>query len=626
MAVATQLAGCAPAAAYSGLTLAGGALVSVVAMAGILHQTRARRLRASQERQLWEAFAEATRGLSQLDETAVIVAALHGVRRLFGPDRAELVICRGSRRRRRRYRVGAATTPPASGFEPGSRVGSRVGSEVGSEVGFEVGHRVARRLVIGQLGAGEMLLDFRSARPLAPHQHHALSAYADAVASALHDASTRRRLRLLAANSGYEAVYDRLTGLLRRSSLLARGDAVLRRLAPTTPLGLAVFDVVGMGDVNGTLGTAAGDELLRTVARRLAGARAGSDLLGRLGDDEYALLMVGEPNPVGRTASITAALSAPAPVADVMIAVELHAGVCGQAAAGAEMAELLRRAEIALHQGKRSGQRVAGYDADTDSANVDRLVLLAELRDALATSDQIDIALQPVVDLDSGKPIAVEALVRWRHPRRGEVAPTAFIDVLERSDMVVGFTRYVLDLSLRYAAKWFARGLTLPVCVNVGARALLDTGLPGLVESRLAVHGLPADRLIVEITEQVMLADVTVAAGVIAALRLLGVRIYVDDFGTGSSSLAFLTQVPVDGLKIDRSFVEQMGDSAEAAAIVATTVDLAGQLGVLVVAEGVETAQQRSALRALGVGAAQGFLFYRPLSLDRLDAVLFGIE
>jgi len=228
------------------------------------------------------------------------------------------------------------------------------------------------------------------------------------------------------------------------------------------------------------------------------------------------------------------------------------------------------------------------------------------------------------VDLQTGEPIGAEALTRWRHPRRGLLQPAEFIGVVEHSDLASAFTLHVIDMALRLASGWASQGLHLPISVNLCARCTVNPDLPGLVAGRLAAHGVPARRLVLEITETVAMTEPGLAERVVTRLRELGVRVSVDDFGTGSASLSFLARFPVDEVKIDRTFIATMVDSPETAAIVRATVDLAHDLGMTVVAEGVERPEQRAALVELGVGAAQGFLFHRPLPPDELTPVLQG--
>jgi EAL domain-containing protein (putative c-di-GMP-specific phosphodiesterase class I) len=297
------------------------------------------------------------------------------------------------------------------------------------------------------------------------------------------------------------------------------------------------------------------------------------------------------------------------------------------AAAGAvDLTELLRRAGVAMTQAKRGGSSIAWYDPARDRASTDRLSLLAEAREALAVDDQFMLVMQPAVRLADGGVTGVEALTRWNHPRRGLLMPDDFVPVIEHSELLGPFTRYLLDRALAVAARWDAEGLDVPVAVNLSPRSLLDATLPGDVSALLARHDVRPDRLVLEITETVVMSELAVIDDVLSTLRDMGVQLAVDDFGTGYSSMTFLTRVTVNEVKVDREFVRRMVDSPEVAAIVRTTVDLAHRLGLRVVAEGVETAEQRVALTALGCTAAQGFLFYAPMTPDRVTEVLHELS
>jgi EAL domain-containing protein (putative c-di-GMP-specific phosphodiesterase class I) len=232
------------------------------------------------------------------------------------------------------------------------------------------------------------------------------------------------------------------------------------------------------------------------------------------------------------------------------------------------------------------------------------------------------LVLQPAVDLETTAPTGVEALTRWRHPRRGQLTPGDFIKTVEHSELLGPFTRYVLDLSLAAAAEWSAAGIDLPVSVNVSARSLLDPTLPAQIADLLRRHRLPAAQLVLEITESVAVSDEEIVDEVLGSLRAMGVQLSVDDFGTGYSSLSFITRIEVDELKVDRSFVDDMIESPAAEAVVRGAVELGARLGARVVAEGVETAEQRAALIALGCTSAQGYHFCRPLPAEKIVDVL----
>ncbi|MEW2383170.1 GGDEF domain-containing phosphodiesterase [Micromonospora sp. NPDC047707] len=582
----------------------------------LLQQTYRHRLRADQERRSWRAFAEATAALNQLDERGVASAAVSGALTLFQAELVDVDVARGDGRWRR-YRGDAG--------------GQIVEREVGVPDEAD-DHRLVRALTVGDTQVGHLRVRFPPSAPPGDRERDAVAAYGDALAAALHDAATHRELRLVTARSSYEAVHDALTGLVNRAAMLSRGDQALRQLAHDHPVALLLLDVNQFKEVNDTLGHAAGDQLLRLTANRLGALARGGDLLGRLGGDEFAVLLTSVPVIGDRAAPMAYALrqareiaerlAAPTEVAGVRMSVEVAVGVVVADAGTADMTELLRRADIAMYQAKEGGGSVAAYDSTRDAASTDQLALLAELREALATDDQLVLALQPAVDLATGAPTGVEALIRWRHPRRGWLSPHDFIRPVENSEQLGTFTRYVLDKALAVAAQWAREGLDVPISVNLSARSLLDPRLPAEIADALRRHQVPAHRLVLEITETVVMSELEVIDEVLATLRTMGVQLAVDDFGTGFSSLTFLTRIAVDELKVDRSFVIRMADSPEAAAIVRTTVGLAQELGLRVVAEGVETAEQRSALAALGCTAAQGYHFFKPMPADKIGAVL----
>ncbi|WP_431873716.1 putative bifunctional diguanylate cyclase/phosphodiesterase [Micromonospora marina] len=588
----------------------------------LLQQTYRHRLRADQERRTWRAFAEATAALNQLDERGVATAAVTGALTLFGAELAEVEVARGEGRWRR-YRA-----------DRGGQVRDR---EVEPSAGADAGeHELVRRLAVGSTEVGRLRVRFARSAPPSARERDGVAAFGDALAAALHDAATHRELRLVTARSSYDAVHDQLTGLLNRAALLAKGDQALRQRAHDHPVALLLLDVNQFKEVNDTLGHSAGDQLLRLTSNRLAALTRPGDLLGRLGGDEFALLLTSVPLVEDRTAPLAYALrqarevaerlAAPTEVAGVRMSVEVAVGVVVADAGAADLTELLRRADIAMYQAKEGGGSVAAYDSSRDAASTDHLALLAEMREALAADDQLVLALQPAVDLATGAPTGVEALIRWRHPRRGWLGPADFIRPVENSEQLGSFTRYVLDKALAVASGWARDGLDVPISVNLSARSLLDPRLPAEIEEALRRHQVPPHRLVLEITETVVMSELEVIDEVLATLRAMGVQLAVDDFGTGFSSLTFLTRIAVDELKVDRSFVLRMADSPEAAAIVRTTVGLAHELGLRVVAEGVETAEQRTALAELGCTAAQGYHFFKPMPADKIAAVLGSLR
>ena len=594
----------------------------------LLQQTYCHRLRADDERRTWRTFADATGALNQLDERNVARAGVRGALALFSAERVYVDVARADGQWRR-YRADA-NGPVTDHDIPPAR-------------GEQRDHELVRSLVVGAVRVGELRVRFpRSVRP-DPRDRDALSAYGDALGAALHDAATHRELRMLTARSYYDAVHDTLTNLANRTAMLTRGDLALHQLGHEHPVALLLLDINHFKEVNDTLVHAAGDELLQVTASRLEMLTRQDELLGRLGGDEFALLITALPvlaepggpggDPVGpmaavqrRAREIVELLAAPIEVAGVRMSVEVSVGVVIAGAGTVDMTELLRRADIAMYQAKHGGGSVACYDSTRDAASTDQLALLAELREALRAEDQLVLALQPAVDLATGEPTGVEALIRWRHPRRGRLSPTDFVRAVEGSDLLGAFTRYVVDKALAVAADWARHGLDIPISINLSARSLLDPKLPAEVADLLRRHQVPAHRLVLEITETVVMSELEVIDEVLGELRAMGVQLAVDDFGTGFSSLTFLTRISVDELKVDRSFVMRMAESPEAAAIVRTTVDLGRELGLRVVAEGVETADQRAVLTELGCTAAQGYHFFKPMPSDKIVHVLRSLR
>ncbi|MDG4836790.1 bifunctional diguanylate cyclase/phosphodiesterase [Micromonospora sp. WMMD967] len=588
----------------------------------LLQQTYRYRLRSDLERRTWRAFAEATAALNQLDERGVASAAVTGALTLFNAELVDVDVARADGRWHR-YRGDASgqtadrETDPPEETEPDE-------------------HELIRELSVGAAPVGRLRVRFPRSAPPAARERDAVAAFGDALAAALHDAATHRELRLVTARSSYEAVHDPLTGLVNRAAMLGKGDQSLRQLAHDHPVALLLLDINQFKEVNDTLGHAAGDQLLRLTANRLDTLVRPGDLLGRLGGDEFALLLTAVPVLGDRAAPMAHALrqareiaerlAAPTEVAGVRMSIEVSVGVVVADAGTADLTELLRRADIAMYQAKEGGGNVAAYDGSRDAASTDQLALLAELREALTVDDQLVLALQPAVDLTTGAPTGVEALIRWQHPRRGWLNPADFIRPVENSEQLGTFTRYVLDKALGVAAGWAREGLDVPISVNLSARSLLDRRLPSEIADALRRHQVPPHRLVLEITETVVMSELEVIDEVLATLRSMGVQLAVDDFGTGFSSLTFLTRIAVDELKVDRSFVIRMADSPEAAAIVRTTVGLAHELGLRVVAEGVETAEQRMALAELGCTSAQGYHFFKPMPADKIGAVLGSLR
>ncbi|HWB37109.1 MAG TPA: bifunctional diguanylate cyclase/phosphodiesterase [Rugosimonospora sp.] len=564
----------------------------------VLRVTYRGRLVASDDRDSWRAFVDAQRSLTQPDVAGVVDAGLAGVLRVFHADRAAIRITTPDGTRE--YAHGAEADP---------------------------GEPVRQPLLVGGEPVGEV--ELTRVEPLTEQEQSQFLILAGNIAVALHDADSQRELATLAERRSYDAVHDPLTGIANRPGFLDAGEARLRTLPADARVALLLLDVNRFKQVNETLGHSGGDDVLREVAKRIKASVEAADPVARLGDDEFALLITvpegegdGSPEAIDRARELGELIAYPIDAAGSPVVAEISVGVVVARAGECGLTELLRRADVALDRARRAGSAVAWYDPDNDTVSTDRLVLLAELREALDVDDQLVLMLQPAVDLDSGGPVGMEALIRWAHPRRGELHPKDFVRAVEQSELIGRFTRYVLERALRIAGQWRADGMPIPISVNLSPRNLLDPNLPNDVARLLTRYQVPSDLLTLEIIETVVVPDQPVVMEVLEGLRALGVRLSVDDFGTGYSSLAFLTQVRVDEVKVDRKFVARMADSPEAAAIVRATLDIAHDLDLRVVAEGVETVEQKDELRALGCVAAQGFHFFRPMLPDSAkDAV-----
>ena len=595
-------------------------LIGFIPALWLLQRTYRSHLRAEEERRMWEAFAAATAALPGGTESEVATAGLRGALAVFGARRVEIEV--QSRTGQRRY--------------------AEDGSGQGNALAGLPGPAITRSMAVSGEVVGELTVWLSEPTLPATRDAAAISAYGDALAAALHDAAAHERVAELQEQVAYDTVHDQLTGLLNRATLLADGDRAMRGVERDRHVALLLLDVNGFRDVNGTLGHRCGDEVLRLIAERLADLARENELVARTGDDEFALLVPAiatltdsstllheAPSPLPRALrrarELVEHIGQPMEVAGVRLAVEIAVGVVVARAGRTESAELIRRASLALDQAKEQEVAIATHNTGQDAVTTDGLALLAELQDALLANDQIVLHLQPAVDLVTAEPTGVEALVRWHHPRRGQLSPNDFIRTVEHTELLTPFTIRVLDLALTAAAGWNTVGVNLPVSVNVSARSLLDPGFPAQVAEALRRHGTPASRLVLEITESVAVSEQAIVDDVLAELRDTGVQLSLDDFGTGYSSLAMVTRAPVDEIKIDRTFVDDMIVSAAAEAVVRGAVELGARLGVRVVAEGVETTEQRAALLALGCPTAQGYHFCKPMPADRIVQALLQL-
>jgi diguanylate cyclase (GGDEF)-like protein len=414
-----------------------------------------------------------------------------------------------------------------------------------------------------------------------------------------------------------QALTDDLTGLGNRRSLFEGSEDQLQTVRPGERIVLLLLDLDNFKLVNDTLGHQCGDELLREAARRLARDVTRPDLVIRLGGDEFALLVgLGAGVEARRIAErVLDLLARPIVVAGVEIRMQASAGIAESDGSCVTIVELLRRADVAMYAAKAVGTRLEAYDASLDEANHARLETVGELRAAFLDG-QFVLHYQPKIAIDSKTTFGAEALVRWQHPTRGLLYPDAFLEIVEQSGSMGRLTQIVLELAVGQLARWHTAGIPIRVAVNLSASDLLDEELPERIRRLLSHHSVPVNALELEITESVLMTDPDRACELLNELHGLGLRISVDDYGTGYCSLAYLRDLPIDELKIDRSFIAALAQDPRSRAIVSSTIELAHALHFSVVAEGVEDASTLEVLEACGCDSVQGFYFSRPLPAE----------
>jgi diguanylate cyclase (GGDEF)-like protein len=433
--------------------------------------------------------------------------------------------------------------------------------------------------------------------------------------------ANRRRVETMAAT-------DALTGLPNRTAFTTRAEAVLaqesgeRRTRGGGATVLAV-NLDGFRDVNDQLGHQVGDVLLTQVGQRLLDSVRDQDYVARLGGDEFAVLLREADPAIGEAVAsrLTESFDKPFLVGDVTIDLEVSIGA-STADADEDVTTLLQHADIALHTAKQQRLGFRRFTADNTHDTAARLTLLGDLRRALEHADEMILHYQPKVAMGTGTLAGVEALARWRHPEKGWIAPGDFIPVLETTHLIHRFTDHVLELAVTQARVWLDAGHRLPVAVNISTRSLLDTSFPDRVAAVLERIGLPGELLCIEVTEGTVMTDPGTAITALRRIRDLGVKTSIDDYGTGYSSMTYLRLLPLDELKVDRSFVQDMILDHGNHALVTSTVELGHNLGLTVVAEGVEDAETLAALREVGCDLAQGYHLARPMPAEDIAPML----
>jgi diguanylate cyclase (GGDEF)-like protein/PAS domain S-box-containing protein len=423
------------------------------------------------------------------------------------------------------------------------------------------------------------------------------------------------------------AFHDPLTGLANRALLNDRVAHAFGRSEHEPGLvGMLLIDIDDFKRVNDAHGHEVGDQLLLAVARKLRETVRGGATIARLGGDEFAILVEGlteEATALAVAQRLVTAFAEPFRIDGLQLAARVSIGVAVDITKKRSPGWLLRAADLAMYDAKRLGKgRWSVYDPQAHLASARRVVLESELRRAVERQ-QFILHYQPVRDLRSGEVVGSEALLRWNHPKRGLVGPTELIPTLESSGLIAEVGRWVVDEACRQAATWAVEVPSLQwTAVNVSAAQLRGDSFVRFVRDSIARHGLSAARLSIEITESLALDDSAETSDLLRRLRELGARIAVDDFGTGYSSLAYLRRLPIDRIKIDRSFVEGVGSDAESTAVARVIVELARSLRLTTVAEGIETAVQEQALTEMGCDMGQGFLRGRPMEPAALAALV----
>lgn len=479
--------------------------------------------------------------------------------------------------------------------------------------------RTVSRPVRQLVDAAERIAAGDYAHPVAIGQRDEFGALATAF-NRMQDGVREREDRIV-----HQAYHDELTGLPNRALMRDRLQLELERARREGhSVAVVVLDLNRFKEINDSLGHEIGDTVLNTVGRCLRSALRASDTVARLGGDEFGAVAACDDtdDAMSLAARIEHAWDNPLDLGPTTLRIEQSMGVSVYPDHGDTVETLLRRADIAMYAAKERNVPAVLYERGWDERHQYQLTLIADLREAI-DGDQLTLEYQPQIDLRDGGMSHVEALLRWHHPRLGRIPPHEFVPLAENAGFIRTLTRWVLGEVVRQAGRWRAEGMDLHVSVNISALDLIDDSLPDFVAATLEHHGVPPGRLALEVTESAVMQDTAFALRVLQGLKRTGVRLSVDDFGTGQSSLAQLRRLPVDELKIDKSFIFDLKeDNADESieAIVRSAIDLGHNMGLAVVAEGVETAYSREWLTRSHCDLAQGFLFSRPLSADDFTA------
>jgi diguanylate cyclase len=436
---------------------------------------------------------------------------------------------------------------------------------------------------------------------------------------------TQGEVRHLGKSNYLDARTDHVTGLSNRRGFLEDGGARLAALKPSEQLGIVLIDLDGFKEVNDSIGHAYGDELLKVVGQRFAKRVGARGTVARVGGDEFAYTFVigANADPCASAVDLVRTLADPVVLDGTSVRVSASIGVAVWPQHGATHAELLRSADVAMYEAKRNRHGVCVYSDDIDVNSRERLSLINELRTAIERR-RLTLHFQPTRDQRTRKLYGVEALVRWQHPTRGLLYPVDFVPLAEQVGLIVPLTHTVLDLAIKELARLDCAGHTLQMNVNISQQDLADLELPNVIDRILQWYKIPPQRITLEVTESSLSHDPVRAKQSLERLREAGVRISIDDFGVGYSSMSQLLDLPVDELKIDKSFVLALENDPRAISLIRSMVEMARALGLVSIAEGIENASNYDALQLVGADVIQGDYVARPLTSVELDDFLRG--
>ncbi len=423
----------------------------------------------------------------------------------------------------------------------------------------------------------------------------------------------------------FRAKHDGLTGLPNRSYFIEQVELVLKLSSPASTHALFLLDLDGFKEVNDTLGHETGDYLLKQIGPRVQPVLSGSKtLLARLGGDEFAVLVEdyeSQQSVTGLASLLMESIKSPFTINELELVVGGSVGIALYPENGDSVSSLMRCADIAMYQAKQQSRDYCIYSTDRDHYTVRRLSLMMDIRQAIANGE-LRLHYQPIVNLHTQDVVAFEGLIRWQHPEHGMLAPGEFIPLIELTDMIMPVTWWVIETAIRQLAEWSKKGWEFRISVNVSTRNLVDAGFVSFIETCLQRYQVEGRFLEMEITESSLMADPEKARRVLQSIAALGMLISVDDYGTGYSSLAYLKSLPINTLKIDRTFISQILTNSQDQIIVNSTIQLAHNLGLEVTAEGIEDGALIKVLDQLGCDKGQGYFLCRPIAVDELHVWL----